>query len=36
LNEETRETQSTQIKLSGGLADDQVQALVEKYSANAK
>ena len=36
LNEETRETQSTQIKLSGGLADDQVQALVEKYSANAR
>ncbi|MBN2341192.1 MAG: Hsp70 family protein [Deltaproteobacteria bacterium] len=35
LNEETQATQSTQIKLSGGLADDQVSALVEKYSGNA-
>ncbi|MBN2530278.1 MAG: Hsp70 family protein [Deltaproteobacteria bacterium] len=35
LNEETKESQSTQIKLTGGLADDQVQALVEKYSGNA-
>lgn len=36
LNEETKATQSTQIKLTGGLADDQVNALVEKYSGNAK
>ena len=32
LNEETKQAQSTTIKLSGGLEDDQVSALVEKYS----
>ncbi|MBN2717305.1 MAG: Hsp70 family protein [Deltaproteobacteria bacterium] len=36
LNEETNASQSTQIKLTGGLADDQVEALVEKYAKHAK
>jgi len=32
-NEETKEAHSTTIKLSGGLEDDQVSALLEKYSS---
>ncbi|MBN2801924.1 MAG: Hsp70 family protein [Deltaproteobacteria bacterium] len=32
INEETKETHSTTIKLSGGLEDEQVSALVEKYA----